>query len=188
MLLGDAELTNNEKSYIHRFKDKAREFWTLWNNLNNQQSIVNRQSSEIKQEYNDLISRGTTIRSTVEYVTRGLDRAANMYQGIKDWFSSTFGMGENEIDNRVDNLGIIPLIPIAIIIASLAAMTKWVSDTYTFTRRLDEIRRLESQGISPENASRIVERTMSKGIFSGVNTLLPVVLLAVGAFIVFKKG
>lgn len=184
-------MTDSEKSYIQQFKDKARRFWSLWTNLNQQRSTVSRQAPAVQAEYNDLLSRGSKIRSTIDYVTGAIDKAAAMYDSVKSWISETFGFGDiDEPIERYEQMGLIPLIPIAVIVAALAAITKWTSDAYEFNARLNEIQRLEAQGIGPREAAAIVERTMDKGIFGGgvMGNMIPLALLGVAALMILRKG
>lgn len=189
MFLGANELTNKEKGYIQKFRNKAAQFWAQWNTLDDMYPTVSRQSPAIRNEYQSLMDRGSTIRSTVETISGAIDRAAKVYESVRDWVSSTFGLNGNDINNKVNELGVIPLIPIALIIGSLAAMSKWVSDAYEFNERLKEIRRLEATGLSPAEAAAIVERTMDKGFFGGAGNLVPIALLGVAALMMLKgKG
>lgn len=190
MFLGAAELSQDEKGVIEQFKDKAREFWALWENLEDQKHTISASAPIVQNEYADLMARGSTIRTTVEYVTKTIDKAAQMYRSVRDWLAARFGLdglSASDVDQRVNEMGLIPLIPIAIITAALAAMGKWISDAYIFSERLAEIKRLEKQGISPARAAEIVEKTMQKGMFAGAANLVPIALIGVAALMLLRK-
>jgi hypothetical protein len=131
----------------------------------------------MRKEYNDLLSRGSTIRNTVETVTSMIDAVSGAYTSSKDWITSLFGVEE-------PNLGVLPLIiPAAVIVASLAAMGKWIKDTYIFNRKMDEIAKLEAKGIDPVTASKIMERVDDSGL--SIKALgIPVLLI--GGFFLYN--
>ncbi len=86
------------------------------------------------------------------------------------------------------NLGIIPLIPIAAIIAALAAITKWTTDYMRFNQKLATYNKLKADGSSPGEASRIVDELLGdKPLFSIGNA--PLIIGGIGAamFFYFKK-
>ena len=189
MFLGGNEtLTLQEKSYIEKFKDKAKQFWALWNKLAGEQYDMATRPLEIQSQYSDLISRGQSIKSTIETVTGAIDKAAATYQDVKNWLAEKFGLNGVEIDEKTGQLGIIPLIPIAIIGASLAAMGKWVLDAYEFSGKLDKMKELESQGMSPSEAAAVVEKSLiGQGMFAGAGNLVPLALLGVAALMFLRK-
>ncbi len=182
-----ATITGSEKSAIERFKNEARRFWAEWNSLGQKRAIVARQSPEIRREYVDLMARGQTVRSSIETITGLIDKAANAYESVKSWLSDTFGLGGVELEQQTQ-LGLLPLIPIAAIGLSLAAMGKWISDAYQLNRRLDEIQRLENKGLSPQQAAQVVAKTMPKGFFSGAGSVMVPLILAAGAMFIYSRN
>jgi len=182
-----ATMSQGEQSAIFNFKTKAREFWSMWNALGQKRAVVLRQTPEIRAEYVDLMARGESVRSGVETITGLIDRASNAYDSVKTWLSETFGLGEVELENH-PQLGLLPLIPIAAIGLSLAAMGKWISDAYQLNRRLDEIQRLENRGVSSAQAAQIVAQTMPKGFFSGAGSIALPLLMAAGAMFIYSRN
>jgi hypothetical protein len=191
MALAD-QLTTQEKGVIQQFKEEARKFWNIWTKLDQQKMFVAKQSPEVQQEYNELMNRGSSIRSTIETVTGAIDKAAAMYDSVKTWLMERFGFSEIEADNQmqIGGLGIAPLVAIggaAAISAGVAAITAWVTDAWTVNKRLEEIRRLEAQGIPPEKAAEIVGKTIPAptGLFGDLGKLaVPLMLVAAAIFIV----
>lgn len=183
-----ATLEDDEKGIITDFKAKAREFWTLWERLESREMEVANQSPDIKRQYAELLTRGENIRTKVEWITGLIDKAANAYADVKDWLTDTFGLGDLSY-NQVAGLGVIPLIPVAIIGASVAAIGYWIKDAYQFNAKLDEIKRLERRGIPPDQAARIVERTFgSKGLFGGAGNIILPLALGAGVLFLMRKG
>lgn len=158
------ELTEQEKGVIQQFKDKAREFWRWWENLSQQKSFVDRQNPQLQKEYEELMNRGVDIRSKIEWITGAIDRAVNLYESAKDWFLETVGLDEIQAEKmaKQSDLAIAPLVAIggvAVISGAIAAIGKWVADAVTMSRRLAEIRRLEGEGYTSEQAHKIVEKS-----------------------------
>jgi len=86
------------------------------------------------------------------------------------------------------NLGVIPLIPIAAILAALAAIGKWSMDYSKFNTRLATFNKLKKDGSSNNDASRIVDELLGdKPLISMGNA--PLILIGAGAalFLYFKK-
>ena len=103
---------------------------------------------------------------------------------IKKGIEAIFGTIE-ELENV--GLGLLPLIPIAVVAASLAAIAKWTYDYNIFMKKIQEQRRLEADGIDPVTASNIVAKKNAPGFFN-LNTkkLLPIAAIA-GAFFWFNR-
>jgi hypothetical protein len=175
-----ADQPTADQSVIEAFKVRARNFWNQWNILNNSRGVVARQSPEMQQQYRDLVDRGSTIRSSVETVTRLIDKATSAYRTATGWASGFFSLGE------MPTLGVIPLlVPAAVIAGSLAAMGKWLKDVYEFNRKLEEIARLEAKGVDPVTASKIVERVSDSGSFN-IKAAVGLPVLLIGGFLAYN--
>ncbi len=178
------DLTNTEKSVIQRFKGKAREFWMLWNNLSEKRFGVVMNDPAIKKEYDALMGRGMNIKSSVETVTGLIDKAANVYDNVKEWVGDTFSLGATP-----RHLGALPLlIPVATIGVSVAAMTKWIADAYQLNKRLEGIQRLIDQGIKPAEAADIIKRTMPSGLFGALPAMIAPLGFAAVIFFLYSQG
>ena len=166
-------LTRQEKGVITRFKNKAREFWNVWQSLDSKQGAEAVNLPEFKAEYEALMDRGLSIKGTVENVTAIIDRVANAYDGVKVWINDTFGLD----GIQRNSMGALPiLIPVAAIAISLAAMGKWVTDAYQLNKRLDAVQRLIDNGTAPGLAVQMINATMPKGFFGGLNKTPPLVI------------
>lgn len=170
------DLTPTDIGTIEKFKAKAREFWRLFVALDADKAFIRKQSPAIKREYADLMSRGLSIRKTVEFLTGIIDKVSGL---IKSVFGGVAA-------GQMGQLGIIPLIPIAVIAGSLALIGKWISDAMTFRRRVAEIKRLEARGIPPAEAAAIVAKIMPKGIFAGIKGLAIPIVAILGIIIIPK--
>lgn len=89
-------------------------------------------------------------------------------------------------------LGAVPVIvPIAVIAAAAAAITKWTYDYNAFNKKYEEYRRLQASGISPAQAGQIVQRTFAgSGILANLGQIAPVLLVGAGIYALsrFSKG
>lgn len=145
------------KSMMENFRDKAKAFIYRYEKLKSLDADV-KKYPELRSEYVGLVGRGTKIRDSIRTVTGGIDN-------VVGWFNSVVG---NDKNTQLKGLGLLPLIPVAVVIASLAAMGKWGGDVYMFERRLNEIKRLENTGMSPEKASGIVADREAPGLIAGI--------------------
>lgn len=131
----------SDLNIVQTLRDKAAEFSKAYNYLIQAGPIV-KKHPELAPEYNALLSRGTSIRSSVTALLTQVESV------IKTITSLIPGMS---------GLEILPaIIPIAIILGSIALITKWVADYITFNKKLQQIQQLTAQGISPERAVSIV--------------------------------
>jgi len=157
-----------DKSALEKFRDKARIFQVKLKNLQSMKNDVKKYPA-LQAEYNELVGKGSSIRSTIRTITGGVDN-------VVSWWNSIFGS-----DTKLNSMGFLPLIPIAIVAGSVAAMGKWARDAYMFNRRFEEIKRLEKKGISPGKAAEIVAGKEPRGIVAGVarEVMIPVTLAGV---------
>lgn len=180
-------LSNEQKGLITDFKAKAREFWQLWENLDARRAEVATAPAGLQVEYNNLMDRGLGIREKIETVTALIDKAANMYQDAKAWLMDQFGLSGVSY-RQLSGLGFIPLIPVAVIGAAVAAIGYWVNDAYQFAAKLDEIKRLEARGVDSATAHQMVEQTFQSGFFAGAGNLVLPVVLGLGLLYFIRKG
>lgn len=68
----------------------------------------------------------------------------------------------------VSGLGFLPLIPIAGIAAGVAYVASLAASAWELSKKIEEQRRLESRGLSPQQASAIVSRNADAG--TGLST------------------
>lgn len=111
-----------------------------------------------------------------------LDRAKIIKQGIEGVFGTM-----DEFEGV--GLGVIPLIPIAVIGASLAAITKWTLDFKKFMAAVTEQRRLESTGMPPAQAAEIARQGLTKPFISidFKKLLLPALVVGGGLWYFSRK-
>lgn len=196
-------ITPEELSTLEKFKQKAAEFVAAFNRLI---AMDNSVAPTLRPEYNSLRSKAQIVMNTVKAVTSAVDSVTGFFSSAYDTVSnalkSAFGLGllpafnarqlvTQSINNplqysRSQQLGVVPLIPIAAVIAASAAMVKIISDVYTFERKNSEQIRLEKTGLTPQAAAKIVSQTMSTGDFFGLQKLVMPLGLGIIGFIAYK--
>ncbi len=159
-MIGQNERTEkNDVGYIESFKLKAK----AW-----------------AQDVLDVINTPVSGELAVEKA-RLLKWAKYIKKGIEGVFGTI-----DELENA--GLGVLPLIPIAVVGASLAAMYKWTLDYQTFKRQVEEQKRLEAKGVDPATAARMIAKKGAPSLIS-FGTLSPLLLigLAGGAWYFFGR-
>lgn len=177
------QLTPQDMSWLEKFRQAAIEFRDALASLVSMQSYVQSRPA-LKKEYDGLMSTGSTIKATVEYITTTVDK-------VTGFFSNLFGLGNMPMYARPSSqLGVIPLIPIAMISGAVAVMGKWVRDVYLFERTVSEQKRLESRGLSPSEASAIVQGNSSAAggdsLFGAFSPLIKPAAVLVGGLFLLK--
>lgn len=151
-------------------KNKYEEFLGLLNGLRSRPDVV-ANNPELKVEYDALLNRGSTIAN---YMDKIYGSAAGAFEWVTGFFESSD-----------DNLGALPLIPIAVISGALSIMGKWIADVYVFNSKVNEIKRLENDGINPAQAYTLVNELDKTSLFSGGN-LTTLAALGAMAFLFYK--
>jgi len=154
------ETGNAPPSMINNFKAKSRD-WAL--------KVVELVNTEVPgplvPEKNRMISRAKVIKQGIESVFGALDE----FEGV--------------------GLGVLPLIPVAVIGASLAAISKWTYDFARFMTAVKEQRRLESTGMSPEKAAELARQGLSSPFINidFKKLLLPAAIIGGGLWYFSRK-
>lgn len=162
----------SELTLVQKFKSKVANFMEALDRL--QSSKVNASKyPDLATQRENLLSRGASIKNTIKTVTGMVDRVFSFFKG-----------------SGLDGLGIAPLLPIAAITIAVAAITKWTTEAYEFSKRLDAIKDLESKGYDPVRAGQIVNQQFPSPTFSfgGMSSILPLLAVAGVIFYVIKTG
>jgi len=179
-------MTNDEQGWLERFKAKAQEFFAAMERLTRLEHLASKDPDNAAQ-HRRLVSRGEKIRATIQGIISTIT-------GVSDWAGNVFSF--NSVDatkkmlsgNPDNGLGFAWFLPIAAVSAAIAAMTKFISDVYLFERRVQEQQRLENEGHTAQEASRIIrsnyggEGFLSSVIGAGRN----VAIVGVIAFTAYK--
>ena len=168
-------LSGADQKSVDDFKVKTKGFWSTYKNLYAKKDELKKYPA-LQPQYNNLLTGGLGIREKITYVTNKIDAVAG-------WFKNIFGM-----DGLTgDNLGVIQLIPLAVIGGSTALISKWVKDVIIFNKKLAETRRLEATGVPPEKAAQMVMGLFNEQpMFGGLKYLI-IPALVIGAIVLIPK-
>lgn len=123
----------------------------------------------IRDQHPELLPRYDELMTEAKEHKATLDRLKSVRRTVIGWLNSiSEGLSDWREDFRrrwgLDGLGAVFTLPFAITVASasaaLAAIGKWISDTYIFSRRLNELQRLEAGGLSPKAAAEVVDKSL----------------------------
>lgn len=132
-------------SAVATLRAKAAEFENLSYQVKDTYYIAVNDPKLLK-EYESLLFKGDIIKKTIQTVTSGVDI---IFKGYSTMLSS--------VEIEQDNLGFIPLVPIAVILSAIGAITYWISDSVKYLNKINEIKRVESQGYSTKEAYKIIQ-------------------------------
>lgn len=119
------------QSAVDNFKTKARNFVSMYETLETKENIASK-DPKIKADYDNLMSKGRWIYNVIADIAKKLD-----------FFNDTLGT------NKLNSMGALPLVPIAIIAGAVAVITAWMADALILSKKLDVIERLAGQGTDP---------------------------------------
>jgi hypothetical protein len=147
---------------VDNLKEKAKEFTKVFSQL---QSDSGRVPQNLRAEYDAIMSRGSWVKATIQQVTSGIDSAWSAVQSIP------MLNGLRNVNN-LRGMGIVPLIPIAVIAGAVAVIVAWLSDAYSLQQKINLAK---STGASPSQAANIIgagSGSTAGGFIQSVGTLL----------------
>lgn len=169
---------------ITKFKNYAAKFASNYNELKSV-DIDAGKYPELSKLQLDLLRRGLTVKATIQSVMGAVDNAWT-------WLKGQFGFeGVRELGSLSTGLGVVPLVPIAVVVAAVALIAKWLMDYNSFKTRLTEVKRLEAKGYSSDQAANIVDKIYSDKSLFNLGQAIPVVFiggLALFAYLNRNKG
>lgn len=174
------EVTQDERAWydvLGKFKDKAAEFQTLYNQVL-QTADIAAKNPALLADYNKLVSYGATVRKGITNVTATVDTGYN-------WLKNTIGMDAVMTDSR---LGFLPVIPLAVVAASIAAMTKFATDTYIYMDKVNQFKTLEAKYGAAQAGALVAGMDKRGGLFDSIGgAVLPGLVIAGVALFIFRK-
>lgn len=141
---------SNWDNAIASLKNKARNFNTVFDRV-----IATEQTAkgnpELARDFDSLVYKGDIVRSTITNVTKAIDQVT--------------GVGRSILGNiPPENLGALPLVPIAVIFSASAAITYWVKDAMQYLDKVDRIEQLKNEGLSTTEAYSMVNNKINWNI------------------------
>ena len=134
---------------IERFRRQAKDFKSRKDHLESQAPRV---PPEWQNRYDRLLNQAADTRSKIEAATHAVDSAYRYGQQV-------YGLDRD----NMNQLGILPLIPWAVVSAGGAAMAYFANDAATFNKKLDELERLQELGYSKQEALEILDKPRNAG-------------------------
>lgn len=109
-----------------------------------------------------------------------IETARGRVTWLRDAIRSTMALFGVELSG----LGVLPLIPLSVITAGIAYIASLASSAWELSRKIDEQQRLESRGVPPAEASRIVSANAAAGSSDVAGTVKTVAVVGGIAFLV----
>lgn len=168
---------------IGKFKRYVNDFMQQYNTLQNTH-IDSVKYPELSKTQIELLKRGTGIKGQIQSITGAIDSAWG-------WLKDTFGFdGVRDMDRQMGSMGIPVLIPIAVVVAAITAITKWGLDYTKFYQKLQYAKKLQQDGYAPTQINEMVS-TVGKGTsLFDFGTLGPIAFIGVAGvlgYMVLKK-
>lgn len=175
-----ADLTTQDISLLEKFKVKAAEFMQALDKINSIEDIP----PNLQEEFSGLMYTAQTIQSSIGWITTTVD-------SVSGFFSDFFGFNgvaatRDYINGKPNDLGVVPLLPVAAISGAIALMSKFIADVYVFERKVTEQKRLEASGIAPQEAAKMIEKITGQTALQSLAGIAKPVGFALGAFFILK--
>lgn len=136
---------------VARFRQAAAQVDQVLDRLRSQEGAARRDAA-LSAEFDSIMGRAAELRATIADYLGKIDTAVQWLRGAGSWIAETFGFG---------NLSALPvLIGVAAIAAALAAVTKFLTDAWSLSKRIEEQQRLEATGLTPAQAAAVMDRSI----------------------------
>lgn len=187
---------------ISTYERRKAEFFSLYNELLNKGQLVQSQYPELMPAYKQLMATGETakkyivevesaiksgkeaVESVTTYTDNLIDTVDDAVDDAGEYLTDIYDSAKNEVLDffGLGSLGVLPLIPIAIIAAATAYIGGWVSDAYTINQKLSTAEKIIEQGGTREEAKEYVNSIANSGSFlapanSAIKNLIPLFLI-----------
>jgi len=152
-------------SKVAQLKDAVASFETTYANLQSQSDIA-KSDPVLYADYSNLMDRGAYVKTVIT-------DTINKLGGALDYAKSVVGV------SGMADLGVLPLIPIAVIAGALALITKWLTDAYAMSKKLNLLQQTyddaKAAGASPAQLAAISHDAAlqsSGGLFDGAGDVM----------------
>lgn len=174
---------------VAQFRDAASRVDAVLSTLRGQEGVA-RSDPGLSSEYDAIMGRAAELRATIASYLGKIETAMGWLRSLTSAVpfsesSPDAPQGTMEAEGwSLNGLGAIPIIiGVAAISAALAAVTKFLTDAWALSRRLQEQARLEASGLTPQQAAAIVERSSGDSAATSIaKSLGKVALLGLAAW------
>lgn len=181
---------------LQTFRRKAEQFADSYTRLMN--IDPSKVPSELKPEYENLKSKGSIIKATIENVTGAADTVADIggavwgygeaaWDWAEDaWTDITGFLGFDERQQKqLNGLGVVFTIPVILGVSGIAALAWFINSVYQFERRLSQYQRLQESGKITENQF-LDSITGDSSFFPNLTSAIPLVVIIGGALLLIN--
>lgn len=174
------ELTKAEAQSWYKiitdFPNYYANFQKNFSALIQQSQYVREKHPELLPEYNRLLESGSKTYGNLMTLKSNVDKMKSMWNSVSDWFKNALSL---------NGLGVAPIIwggmAAGTAIGIITAVGNWLTETSTFAARLEEVKRLEASGLSPQQATIEVNRRFGEPGSSGSIFGIPLKAIMYGA-------
>lgn len=162
---------------------------------------------ELLPQYNALLSRANALAPKLAMLADTRARVAGWLGGLGRVYQTAVDATSQAIETAADwitaarrrlGLGELGIAPVLVVVGVAAAgtaltlITKWISETYTFAKRVQALQDMEARGYSAEQAADAVNRALGPpgqrgGIEDTIKTILWVLGLGAAAIYLLPK-
>jgi len=184
-----AALTTDDVGLLDSFRKKVAEFRAAVTRFAALRADANKYP-DLKAEYDRLYNQGLMINDTVMYIVNTVDRVtgffSNAWGDVTSYFSRMFGGGMGYVPPP-RAFGAVPIIGAAAIAGAVAMIGKWIRDVYLFERTVTERKKLEGQGLTPQEAMDVMRGARGDGDLSeSLQAVATPIALGIVALIAWK--
>lgn len=187
--------------FVTKFDATYQNFYDNYNALMSLGPWIQTSHPELLDQYSTMLQNGAVNANTLEQLKATRDYVYSWLQwlqsGASDISSFIQSAAQNAYTSVTSALGLgayesgLGVIPVAVAVVSAAAgiaalvvIAKWITDAYTFAQRLNALQAQEAQGLTPQQASQVVNSVLGA---PGSNDFLgiPFSLIIWGAIAIF---
>ncbi len=152
---------------VGQFQQQYAVFNSVYSNLLAQD--VSQMPQALQDEYNNLMSNGATLKSTVDGTMSDINSALT-------YLKSVLG------------IGFINLLPVAVIAAALAAITYWLNSAYRTTQKLSAFNAALQAGGTVDQATAAANNLSgASGFMSAIGGSIGTVIVVVALLLIVPK-
>lgn len=157
---------------------------------------VQQKHPELGAQYAELLGRANALAPKLQMLADTRTRVAGWLGGLSRAYQTAVDATSQAIETAADwiaaarkrlGLGELGIAPVLVVVgvaaagAGLALITKWISDTYIFAKRLNALQDMEARGYTPEQAAKAVNDVLGPpGAKGGIEQTISRVLWIAG--------
>lgn len=145
--------------------ENQRAWYDLWGKLQDTVADLDNAVAALQARADYALSH-PMLASEYQEQLDSVEAARDRAQWVRDTIKNALGAFGLQLSG-LGGLGFI-WIPITVAVAAVAWLGSKAADVWALTKKIDEQRRLEGQGLSPDQASAVISHTASAGTSPGL--------------------